>query len=696
MKDVGKDRNVKKVEKALKGKKPKTNEKVKGQAKAGAVPKYKTSIRGRLQHDITVMMGIAVAVLVVVTTCVNVWGTVYTLENDLKTMSTITADRVSQELEVTKAVVQELGMLPQLSNGTLDIKNAQALVDIRVETYGMKSGMIINESGICMLTQEDYTNEEYFQRAMQGEVYVSDPMMMEDGTINVVVSAPLRKNGNAGATVVGVVCLIPNQDFLNNIMADIKISDNAGCFMLNSTGVTIAHSDAAVALAQENTIEQSKTDSSLKPLAALESKMINGEVGAGIYRYDGVTKIMAYAPVEGSNGWSVAVNAPITDFLLSTLVGIIISVIIAVVAIVLGIQLAKMIGKLIGTPVQLCTDRLVLLSKGDLHSPMPEINTADETQILAEATATMAGNMKMVIEDADNLLSEMADGNFAIDTQREEAYVGDFHGLIESLRKLNVKLSDTLLGIKEAAVQVSLGAGQMAETAQGLAEGATDQAGSVQELQATITNVTNIVENNAKALSDSYKLAKDYQQQAIASGEEMKSLTKAMESITQTSMKINDIIEEIEDIASQTNLLSLNAAIEAARAGEAGRGFAVVADQIRKLADDSAKSAVNTRGMIEASLQEIENGNQITDRTYASLRKVVEGMDVLANESQKAMDNSAAQAEAMEQIERGIDQISAVVENNSATAEETSATSEELAASAETMSHMVAAFTLRS
>ena len=138
----------------------------------------------------------------------------------------------------------------------------------------------------------------------------------------------------------------------------------------------------------------------------------------------------------------------------------------------------------------------------------------------------------------------------------------------------------------------------------------------------------------------------------------------------------------------------MKAGIEAARAGEAGRGFAVVADQIRKLADDSAQSAIHTRELIETTLQEIEHGNQITDRTYASLMKVVDGMEVLAGESQKAMDNSAAQAEAMEQIEQGIDQISAVVQNNSATAEETSATSEELSAQATTMNEMIARFQL--
>ena len=390
---------------------------------------------------------------------------------------------------------------------------------------------------------------------------------------------------------------------------------------------------------------------------------------------------------------SAEAKSQYTSARVTGLVSIILMILIGTGAVAFSNVIRTTITGIMLKPIQELEGAAEKLKAGQLDV---EINyeSPDELGKLAGNFRQACKTLEVIVQDTSYLLGEMAEGNFNVSSNNAQIYIGNFKQQYESMSKLKHELSDTLTQINEASEQVASGSGQLAGGAQALAEGATDQAGAVEELTATVESVSGIAESSAESASGAYQMVRTAVEQADQSREELQALTNAMERISSTSQEIQNIIGSIEEIASQTNLLSLNASIEAARAGEAGKGFAVVADQIGKLAGDSAQAAVNTRDLIEKSLQEIENGNQITEKTVAALNKILESMNDFANAAKGASESSTEQADMLKQIEQGIEQISSVVQSNSAAAEETSATSQELSAQSEGLKNLVGRFKL--
>lgn len=373
---------------------------------------------------------------------------------------------------------------------------------------------------------------------------------------------------------------------------------------------------------------------------------------------------------------------------------IIISAVIAVCSTLLALFCCKMVIASLTKPIKEIEAAAKEMAMGSL-SVKVTYESEDELGSLSESMRILLNGIGRIVQDISHYLSTMAKGDFTVKSEKEENYIADYKPILENMEVIADHLSKVIEEIKETASQVALGSANMAEGAQALAGGAADQSSAVEELTATINEVTERVEQTAAGAGEAYQKAKQVSREISVSNGHMTRMTDAMGRINETSSQIENIIKSIEDIATQTNLLSLNAAIEAARAGEAGKGFAVVADEIRQLADQSAKAASNTRDLIRSSVDEINNGSSIVNDTSESLNQVVTTIDEMSNIIEEARNSTEQQAQSMEEINKGIEQIADVVESNSATAQESSASSEELSAQADVLNSLVGQFVTR-
>ena len=374
---------------------------------------------------------------------------------------------------------------------------------------------------------------------------------------------------------------------------------------------------------------------------------------------------------------------------------LILAIVISIVCFISTIMQAKKLIVLLTQPIIEIEQAAKEMTEGNFSVSI-KYESEDELGSLANSMRILSDDVKEIIEDIAHILSELSNGRFTVTSSCVHQYTKDYASILTSMRGIRDNLSVTLRSIDEVAEQVASGSAQLANNAQMLAEGATEQASSVQELTSMITDVYHMSEKNAEEAQAAYERMREAEIQADKGKQNLQDLTSAMDVIQETSMQIQNIIASIEDIASQTNLLALNASIEAARAGDAGRGFAVVADQIGKLATDSANSAINTKQLIEKSIGDIKAGSNITEKTVQAIQAVLVSMSEFGNIAKETSDTSRSQANMLEQIQQGIEQISNTVESNSASAEETSATSEELSAQAENLKHQVERFELPS
>ncbi|MFV0313776.1 MAG: methyl-accepting chemotaxis protein [Anaerotignum sp.] len=527
------------------------------------------------------------------------------------------------------------------------------------------------------------TERAWYDAIMESNgVAISEPYVDASTQESVITVAAPIQNGGQIVGAVGVDILV---DKITPLITALEMGET-GYFTVVTKGNTVLYHrnpDYIMKSVEDLPVEQVAKDMLLYNTTAVNDYVVNGN------------RIHGYNAPIGETGWKVVSSLPDDEYAEPFLKVQTILIIMCTLVMLISCAIIIIASKNVVKPLRKLADIADRISEGDLDVEI-DVKTSDETGMVATSFEKTVVRLKGYIEyinEISDLLKDIGQGKLHLDFK--QAYDGEFAIVKEALIGTTEMLSDTLTQISLASEQVASGSDQVSGGAQALSQGATEQASSIEELSATMNDISSQIKLTAENATKARDIAQSAAVTTSTGQEQMQHMVEAMEEITRTSNEIGKIIKNIDDIAFQTNILALNAAVEAARAGSAGKGFAVVADEVRNLASKSAESAKNTSALIESALDAINKGTQIVHQTATSLEEIVQGAGQTGEIIQHIADASVEQAEAITQVNMGVEQIASVVQTNSATAEEQAAASEELSAQAQMLKELLARFSLK-
>lgn len=648
---------------------------------------------------ILVFLIVAIVAIVMVS-----WTIMTSRETELTLESSAAARQLTGFLEQYIRSVEQLAVNPEIKDVMLqtgagdDILLADNMDTVMANLVSIANtdpentmSVWISDLDASVLTQSDgytsgegwdVTTREWYKCIDLRSTILTEPYV-DSSTGKMILSAVSPVYDDAG-TAIGAVGVDISLAHMTDIMSTYKIGRNGYMLLISGSGTFLYHPQTDII--QKNIAEINISQNVVNAVLSGSDVFLR-------YTVDGVAKYGSVSPV-GETGYIVLSNMPLTEYY-SVLVMMVIAffVVFAVGILLIALSIRKSAAKLT-KPILELNHTAQQLAAGDLDVHL-KITSEDEIGELGESIGKTVARLKqyiVYIDETADVLAHIADGKLGIHLKND--YAGEFQKIKTALLNISSSMNDVMEGINASSERVSVGACELANASQMLAESAELQAASVEQLAATTATVAEHVEESHRDAEASAKQTEKVTLMIEQNQEKMTMMMDAMNEIRQTSQQVVGIIQTIEEIADQTNLLSLNASIEAARAGEAGKGFAVVADEIGKLALESSKAASSTRELIEISMDEISKGNSVATDALNSLKDSVSAVDHVNDMIKKAAENSAVQAENMEQLRIGIDEIARGIQDNSAASQETSATSEELATQADLLNKMVQKFEL--
>lgn len=652
--------------------------------------------RKSLRFKLTVSMGIIEFVVAFILT---VSSTMFLQYSNMKTITEstyktldATSIAVQKTLDILRSNAQVVAFSDTIRNPASTREDKLAVMDnLRLENNYDEVGFVnMDGKGYSNYGEFDFNDQTHFQNTSQGKLFVGEPIVNRlNGQVILISGAPVYNQQQ----IVGTVYIVDMVATVNDMIAGLEFGKTGGAYVLNASGTVIYHKDTQQIVDGFNAQELAKSDKQYEAMARSTKEMLSGQAGITEYRLGGKTHLAAYCPIPGYESWVLVMDAPKNEFMETTTASILFGLCLSLVLLAVGIYVIAHYVQGISAPIHQATERLALLSEGDLKTNVEVSGKNDEVGLLTTSLRDTVAHLNQYVTEIKRLLMEMAGGNLGIASAVE--FKGDFVEFKNAVDMISDSMNKTILQINQTSEQVASGAEQVASGAQALSQGATEQASSIEELSAMVSEISSKVQGTSEDAKETKQLTDNSKEHILGCSRQMQEMLSAMDDVMGKSQEIGKIIKTIEDIAFQTNILALNAAVEAARAGTAGKGFAVVADEVRNLANKSQQASKDTSLLIEGTLHAVEEGARLASETARSLEEVVGGAQTVAETVERIALAASEQATSVAQVSQGIDQISAVVQTNSATAEQSAAASQELSGQSQMLKNLVGEFRLK-
>lgn len=577
------------------------------------------------------------------------------VQTDVNRASALASENLSNQLQNYMNVTSIAGTDSIIRDSSASISDKEACIDRYVQTYGFTSGNLLDQNAVSLFDGTDFSDRDYVQRALTGEVCVSDITLSRyTGTYGVSIAAPVQ---SAYGDITGVIYFRIDNDFMTSIVENLKISRNSSACIVDANNQIIAHENP---------------------------ELIMTEAAAS---NDG---ICTSVPVNNTNGWTLVITAPESDFTGAMTTMIRQFVIWDIIAVIAALIIAMLFANSMSKSVLTAKNAMLSISQGDLSCSLTKTKRKDELGVLQNTAASLVEMLQHIIGEANQILGSIA--HFDLTTGEMNSYPGAFNSLADSVNAIRQMLTRMIIDIQSSSANVKSGSSQLAEATQLLSEGTVSQTSSIEKLVMDMNNVVDSINQNSENGNLINERLNTLDTKIQDSSQQMEHLLRIVDQIEEMSSDIQKIVGTIDSIAFQTNILALNASVEAARAGENGRGFAVVAEEVSSLASRSSDASKKTGELIEKCITGIAQAKESADVTASALESIVTYSAEIARSFDSISEATQEEARKANSIRMEINNISDVVQSNSSTAQETAASTEALSQQAQTLEAMTSRF----